>query len=84
MPTAVHGSEGVLHDVFRGSQVGHEQGRQPDQCRVVTLIQRRHRMVGVLLRRGAVLRRDILSISRGRDLIAEAARPPGPGARPMA
>ena len=73
VPPAVHGGEGVLHDVFRGSQVRHEQGREPDQCRVVQLVQRRHRVAGVLLGRGAVLRRGVPSVSCGRDAIEDAA-----------
>ena len=38
VPPAVHGGESVLNDVFRGSQVRHQQGREPDQCRVVQLV----------------------------------------------
>ena len=56
MPPAMHGGEGVLHDVFRGGEIRYQQGHEPDQCRVVQPVQRRHRVAGVRLGRGAVLR----------------------------
>ena len=83
MPPAVHGGEGVLHDVFRGGEIRYQQGREPDECRVVQPVQRRHRMAGVVLSqgvvlcRGTVLRRRVLSVSCGRDPIVDADRPPG-------
>jgi hypothetical protein len=59
MPAAVHGGEGVLHDVFRGGEIRYQQGREPDQGRVVQLVQRRHRVAGIL-HRGVTLGRGIV------------------------
>ena len=43
----MHGGEGILHDLFRGSQIRDQQGREPDQRGVVQLVQRRYHMADV-------------------------------------